>query len=304
MRRIAFIVLVVAAVAVVPPITATAGESKTSAPSVRVLDAGEQPREEVRFAPAPDSTQSLAMTVGTTIEQSGAVDSTFGPLDYRIPIEITPGALASDQTFPAAFAYGNIELLDSSEVDPEVLEQVRSNFEELAGITGAYTFSTTGAIVDGTLDIPEDVDSSITQLLEQFEQQANQLAVPLPEEPIGVGARWRVKTRLELVGIKTTQIYTYTLLERSGNRLEVGVRFTQKARRQGAELPGVPSSVDVTVTKYKVTGKGTATVDLSLTVPAESSLRASGVQNFRATDGKDTEEISQQITLRVDTEPG
>jgi len=52
--------------------------------------------------------------------------------------------------------------------------------------------------------------------------------------------------------------------------------------RQRAALPGLPASAEVHVTKWRVAGGGTSTVDLTAPFPAEVQTHLAGTQAFSA----------------------
>ena len=89
-------------------------------------------------------------------------------------------------------------------------------------------------------------------------------AVHREAEQIGVGARWKVQ-RLHQVGqIKTTQTLVYSLLERQGRVLRLGVTLQQTAAPQ--EVPFEEGS-SFQVEAYEVSGTGSMLMSLDAITP-------------------------------------
>ena len=87
--------------------------------------------------------------------------------------------------------------------------------------------------------------------------------VPFPEEPMGVGGRWRVE-RIAVRGmISIRQFTTFTILKREGNLLQLSYRlggdFDEGSGFQPHEL------------KLEVSGGGKCTVNFTLPMPVPSS---------------------------------
>lgn len=298
MRRLCIIVLSsLASVALLPLPAAQSGTS--DAAEVVLVEAGEEPREVLRISPVAGETRVTALTMQQTIEQSGATQLEIGPIDIRLLTTTTVGEPTSADAFPVTFSYSDAEVLDSSIGSDAELAAVQDSLESLEDLSGSYMMTTSGAILDSQFDVPDSIDPAAGALLEQLSNQADQLVVPFPAEAVGVGARWRAVTSVEVAGIELRQKYTYTLRSRDGTRLEFDIRFVQTAPRGKADLPGVPSNVDVTITKFKTRGSGAMTIDLTTPFPISSSLDALGEQRFTADDGVDTATIIQRLELGV-----
>ena len=304
MRRLVALLWIVAVIGVGVPGTATAGQSQSTGPTVELLDPGAEPRATLRLSPASGSVIRQDLTTSASVRQSGAASNVIGPLDIRVVEEDTIGVVSPDGSFEISFTFPVFELLDSSEVDATSRRDIRDAFGDAQEITGGATVSSNGVVSDLVFDIPPDVDPAFDQFLEQYEQQASDISVPLPAEPVGVGAQWTVTQRLELNGIDVKQVHTYTLRAHEGTQLELDVKVRQTARRQPADLPGVPAGVEVEVTRWKVNGSGHLTHDLSRPYPSDGELRIRGRQVFRADDGEKIEVLRQRVRTEITVQPG
>jgi Family of unknown function (DUF6263) len=266
-------------------------------PTVEVLRDGSEPREALRLAPPPGASARVAMTLRLGIEQSGASDASLKAPPIRATIDTTLQDTTAEGNFHAAFTYPSFDVLRGGGASASQRRSVERTLADFDGLSGDVTVTPRGELVDSNLEIPPDADTQATQLLTQIGDQFRDLTVPLPETPVGVGARWRATTQLRRNGIETRQVYEYRLKKRTGTTLELDVRGTQTARRQTISSPG---GVTLRVKSYKTTIRGTTTVDLTGLLPVESSVRGSGDQTFDVEAGDESGELRQHLDLRID----
>ena len=105
-------------------------------------------------------------------------------------------------------------------------------------------------------------------ILDEAAQRLLALAVPVPTEPVGIGATWRVVTLLRQRPALVKQTATYTLLAREASRWTIGVELARVAEPQTAEDPGLPADTAVDVVALVVRISGQLHVDPSRAFPA------------------------------------
>lgn len=285
------------AVACLAPLSAEIAVAGSAPARVKLLSAGEGPREPLRLTPTAGDVVTGSMRFSFGLEQSGAVST---QIDQTMQMDYSTTVLdvATDGTFRITFRYVDFSLLDSSapRAQREVTEEALSSF---AGLSGEYAMTPLGAVTDAEFDIPADVDPVVAQLVNQLSEQLDSLAVPFPTEAVGVGARWRIATNLDLGGINARQVYTYELTARTGDVVELKISHTQTGKRGPVELPGVPSSVDVSLTHFRARGVGSATVDLTGVLPTANTVETNGRQEFLVEEGRDSAKLVQKIYIEA-----
>jgi hypothetical protein len=167
---------------------------------------------------------------------------------------------------PMAMTIHDIQVRDRPG-SPVSADLLRKYLAMLDGFTIQGTLTPAGSIVDVRADakrLPANVADSLQTMSESFEQ----LALPLPDEPVGIGARWDSTDTLELGGLKvkmTTHV-AITKLDRD----QVGFHTTKEltAPKQTIQQPGVEVSVD----RGSGSGTGDGTVDLAgFTISGQST---------------------------------
>jgi hypothetical protein len=278
---------------------AGARPAQEQTPQVEVLRDGSEPREALRLAPAVGASARVAMTLRLGIEQSGASDASLKAPPIRATIDTALQDTTANGDFHATFTYPSFDVLRGGGASASQRRSVESALADFDGLSGDFTVTPRGELVDSNLEIPPDADTEAAQLLTQIGDQFRDLTIPLPETPVGVGARWRATTQLTLNRIETRQVYEYRLKKRTGTTLELDVRGTQTARRQTVDSPG---GLTLRVKRYKTTYRGTTTLDLTRMLPVASSVRGSGDQTFDVEAGDESGELRQHIDLRIDVE--
>ena len=129
-------------------------------------------------------------------------------------------------------------------------------------------------------------------------QSFESMTAPLPDEPIGLGARWEVITRVANGGADLVQDATYTLKARDGDKASLGVVVVQLAARDTVQAPGLPPGV--TATGVEVPAKG-GEVTLTLTAAATAKPASGPIRVLLlATDLNKPEGVVAQYDLRKD----
>jgi len=276
---------------------AVAQSTPAPTPTVEVLEAGEEPHEQLRLSPVAGTTQRSAMTVTFAIEQSGVTSGSVEPPPTKATVETTLQGVTPEGNLQINFSYPSFELLRGGEA---TAQQRRRG---LTGLSGQLTITPQGVLVDSTLNVPPDLDPSVGSLVTQLGDQLRTLSVPFPEAPVGVGARWRATTALTLNGIEANQVYEYTLKKRTGSRVVLGVRGTQSAGRQTVKLENLAPGAQLEVRSYETKFRGENTVELTSLLPVAGDVRSSGNQTFRIQAGDDEGTLRQRVNVRVAVKP-
>jgi hypothetical protein len=305
--RVALRVLVVAAVLGSAPVlagdVATAQSTPTPSPTVELLAPGRAPQDAIRLTPAPGAVQRSTMTVNFSIQQSGVSSASVKPPPVRATVETTLQGMTPDGNLQVAFSYPSFDVLRGGDATASERRRIKQAFTGLTGLSGQLTLTPQGVLVDSSLNVPPDLDPSVSALVTQLGDQLRTLSIPFPTDAVGVGARWRATTELTLNGIQAQQVYEYTLRKRTGGTLVIGVNGTQTAGRQTVDLPNVASGAQLEVRKFKTTFRGENTIELTNLLPTAGQVRSNGDQTFRIQAGNNSGTLSQQLTLRLVVKP-
>jgi hypothetical protein len=244
-------IAVVALLGIVAFLAFRDGEPDGSSPerTLVVLDAGAEPREALRYRPAAGATQALALTLTmeTTTRTDGEEPWTRGPSGETIDSEVR--VVESGEGIPIRW------IITSG---------------PLSGAVARGRLTRTGRLE--SLDFepgersPED-PADLRPVAAVFAQ----LPVPLPDEPVGIGATWAVTEAVTLLGSRLLQTVRYELVERDGDRLKIRVSTGEVAPPR--ESLALGPELDIEVSSFQARGRGRCDVDLARPIPEASSYR-------------------------------
>jgi hypothetical protein len=305
-KWVALRILLVAAVIASTPVLVgevAAAQEQLPTPTVELIAPGRAPLEPIRLSPPTGAVQRSTMTVDFSIQQSGVSSARVKPPPVRATIETTLQGTTPDGNLQVTFSYPSFDLLRGGDASASERRRFKQAFAGLTGLSGQLTLTPQGVLVDSSLNVPPDLDPSVSSVVTQLGDQLRTLSIPFPAEAVGVGGRWRAMTDLSLNGIQARQVYEYTLKKRTGGTLVIGVTGTQTADRQTVDLPNVASGARLEVRKFKTTFRGENTVELASVLPTASQVRSNGDQTFRIQAGNNSGTLSQHLTVRLVVKP-
>ncbi|HEY9599030.1 MAG TPA: DUF6263 family protein [Cyanophyceae cyanobacterium] len=249
----------------------------TTPAKVELLSAGAEPRQELRLSPIPNSKE--VMTITTDMEASSNVGGQSVPA-FKIPtsmmkMEVGVTQVDANGDIHAEFSYTDAEIKDDPSLPPQLLSAMRSALNQLVGLKGSFVTDNRGQIKSGNFSLPEGGDSMTRQLLEQVSNSLEQFSSPLPTEPIGIGAKWRVSSALDIAGMKLSQNATYELVDLKDNIATLNVTLDQQASAQQITSPTLPPGTSLTLKSMNSQGQGQIIMSLDSTLPSRADLSIS-----------------------------
>jgi hypothetical protein len=240
----------------------------------KLVEQGAEPREQLRYKRVTGLTENLIIEVGLASfvqagEDAAPVESPV--LALGLNIGSTSCTTEGVCTYPISFKVIGVKMPEgSSEADANAIVK---QMEALAQVTGTYEVDSRGLTRRADVQIPQNIPARLGTLLGNIRTAL--ISVPLPEEAVGVGARWQVERLHEVAGIKTKQTVVYSLLERQDRVLRLGVTLQQSAAPQKVAFDS-ESALDVET--YEVSGTGSMLMSLDAITPlsevqANSDLR-------------------------------
>jgi hypothetical protein len=305
MRRTAWVTVaaIAAAVAGMTPIAsapravaATASRARTT-----LISAGKSPRSPLRLAFTEGSVTDATMVMTESIDQSldgKSMNSIHSP-PISIGMRMTVESVSPESGARVSSAYHDIAVVDDGSYTAAQRAQLQTSLAPMASVTVSALVTTRNDYLDTKVSGTEGLSASTGQLMEQLSDQTGNLAVPFPIEAVGIGARWRSSSTVQLSGINLRQTLEYTLLERDGDHVTVSLKSTQTAPRQRAELPGLPAGTKVVITKYRVSGSGRMTLDLSEPVAVAGTSQAGGSQVFAVSAQGQSGTFTQKLEIEM-----
>lgn len=215
-----------------------------------IVSAGAEPRHVVRYAMAKGTKTDVELTIDASLA-TGDMKNTMPVQTYVLETvveDLLPdGRMKLRSTIVHALAHDT----EGASVEAKALA---GRLASLEGTAITATLAPDGKLGDIALDDGGKPQPDAAQLLAGFER----VAMTLPHEPIGVGARWTSARELAPGGVKTTASSTIDVTALDATKL--GFHVTTELH--GADQQVTMEGVAIDVAHIAGTGSGQGTIDL------------------------------------------
>jgi hypothetical protein len=265
-----------------------------------LISPGLPPLAPLRYAIAKGTKTSLAIDV-TSHVAAGELSDDSPPL--HVALELVVDDVLPDGTMKltstirslgatAASRNGSATNANGSGAEDPTEAHVDAVGSGLANLAFTATMSADGTIADvkGTAQpLPELAKAELDQIIAGFQQ----LAMPLPNVPIGIGAKWRSSRALgpaSTLALQTTT--TIDLIGRTGSTIHYAVT----SQLAGSAQTAIEEGVSVQVDGIGGSAQGSGTIDLDR-LAIDSSQTAE--LHMTMTTGSDRTPMQMTQTLLV-----
>lgn len=200
--------------------------------TIRVLEAGVEPRVVLRYDLAPGLHERAELTAKATV--SAAITNTVletGLQRTELPTEKTIALFeVRGRDASRAQLARTIEeavLLDDGVIDAPTRSRLQREVDRLRGGWRTWSMSPIGEVSQPTMDGTESAT-----IVELVKLATLQTSVRFPDEAVGVGAAWQVTSHPRISGISWDRIATYRLRAASAAEIKVDVEIVMKAGEQ------------------------------------------------------------------------
>ena len=270
-----------------------------------LLDQGHDPRSPLRYPTEPPPAQKMSLTLhlGMKMKLPGSPVPPVSMPGLRLLIEVE-SRRAANRDVRYEFTVTDADLTDVESAQPSTLADMRKGVRNLIGATGSVVVDPRGFHRDLTMKAPgASPGQELDKYLDSAKLAIGQMAVPLPDEAVGVGAKWEVIDTLSQDGIDVRETTYYELLARKGPRVRLRAQTVQGADRQHAGLPGLPDGVEAQVQSLRGSGSGETELDLRRLVPGSAHEEVETDISFRVQQGQSERVMSVTADSKLDIQP-
>jgi hypothetical protein len=274
--------------------------------TVKLLDPGREPRRELRYTWRPDRKEHMAIELATTISADGGGQRSvipLAPLEIGIDVEPQSVSPAGDLRFAWHVVSAAVGALDASS-PPEVAQGWSAQLVPVEHLSGTASVSSRGISRGISLDVGSAGDAGNDhEMVVQVLQMLRDAAAPLPDEPVGPGARWQKVSTLDARNGHATQNDTYTLVELQADQGSLADVLAQTASPQALPSPaGLPPSTPARMDQLLTSGNAKMRFDLTRLV-AQTSLDGTTSMALSAPSSRMNMTMILGITVRGTTTP-
>jgi hypothetical protein len=165
--------------------------------------------------------EQLAMELRTSVstELGGAKQPDVALPAVHIAIAIDPERVSPEGDLDYRWHVVAADVPSGSAPPSPVADGLRAEVAAVAQLAGTARVSSRGLSLAVSVDPDSMIDAGVTgQMVEQVRETLRNVAAPLPEEPVGIGARWEKVTQMEARNTRIAQTETFTLVALDGER--------------------------------------------------------------------------------------
>lgn len=243
---------------------------------LELLDAGAEPRQEVKFRPLANSQQTTTMTMGMSM------DMIFGETPMpktNIPkiamkIDLKVGKIEPSGDINYSFNYSEIKAIADKDTPPELTASIQKSMQTLVGVGGDLVVGSDGRVKSQKLKLPKTIEPTMKQSLEQLTKSLEQISTRLPSQAVGVGAKWQTTNSLTVSNIQLNQSMTYEVVALDARGMTVKCKISQSAPPQNIAVPGAAanSNTKIRVDSLDSTGEGTYVMRFDSLLPISGNM--------------------------------
>jgi len=266
---------------------------------VQLLDKGERPRAVLRYS----------IPVGTTTTSTTTFRvATLATSSDNAALSVLPGLRLDIVSGPAAptdrGVKFNVDVVKAEAVVPEgfdekMAKQLRDGAAIVDEVGGWVEVDNRGQMLAGEFNEQTKRSDVPVRLLRMIVNTRETLTrVLLPEEPVGLGARWESRRQIKAYGFDIQQVNTYTLVDRAGDEIMLNVTVQQLALPQSVEFP--EEGIEISVESMAAQADGQIILDLAA---LESDASAAGSAEDRiivkTVEGSETVNITEEFEVQI-----
>ena len=269
-------------------------------PAVKLLEGGSGPRRELRYAFRSGTTELLAVDNTTSVRAAVAgqqVPDTDSPT-VRLNIQFETMEVQPNGDATMRVELTDAEMLTPPGQKPGAAERPPQPAKRKIGVTGRVTMTARGLPRDAKFELPADADQRAAPLVRAAEQQMAQVAVPLPAEAVGLGAKWEVTRPIQVQGVKALASTVYALTELTADGAVVSVAYQLTA--EPGQQPGGGLG---TVERLVGSGRGTSRQRFARLVPTEATTTLDVVTVLVQGQGAGRQEMTLSSKVGVTMRP-
>lgn len=276
-----------------PTTTAVTTTTAVPAPTTELLDPGAEPRRPLRFAfPAGEVVVHISMDLSVLQDVDGSVSG----VDPPAVVQVVRLATTPREGGDAAVTVTVEDVRLGGGATDEQRAALGDELAALVGLTGTGVIDDRGRVTDFSYASDGAPGGDLAPIVDGFGDQLQALVAPLPEEPVGVGARWRSTTSADVGGAAMPVSTVYELTDLTGDDLSYTSTGDGTARDLPLDPARFPGDITPHLLEVRSTSRGTGTVSLR-SLAASAVVSGETTQSMRFDDADGSSTVRQQTTI-------
>jgi hypothetical protein len=266
---------------------------------VLVLEEGMLPRVTLRYAIQEGyvATSTMELSITSMMTKTSEGEELAKPPGLRFVVSSGPAIKLPSGNARLDIRVVEAEAIMPSGVDPDVARALNESAAMLQELGGWIEIDDRGIVKQSELNQAEKNPNLPTSLLMTLIQARTSIArVVLPEEPVGLRARWEAHKELQIYGFELHQRDRYTIIDKSADKLTLGVEITQTAPKQTLKFE--EEGTEFALKSLSTTARGRVILDLS-SLEGNARVEGQSAEVLTVKTGEGTEKIELDSAFQL-----
>ena len=269
---------------------------------VLLLEAGEEPRTQLRYmvqdGSVTTSTMELTTSSMTTTTSAGAEVTKTPGLRFVVSSGPAIKLESGDARFDVRIV--KAEAIIPPGADSEVESDFNRSAALLKDVGGWIEVDDRGIVQRSELNQAAQNANVPKRLLMTIVHARTSLArVILPAEPVGIGASWEARKELTVYGFEMQQVDKYTLTDKVGDEVKLNIEIVQTAPKQ--TLTFVEEGVEYALQSLSMSAEGDVILNLNA-LEGRSRIAGQSGEVLTVKTVESTEEIERNSAFQLSME--
>jgi serine/threonine-protein kinase len=251
-------------------------DGKQSRTFVDLIEPGAKPHKVLRYRLAAGATERMRMIWLAEMDLKCGEEEMKSPgaIPMEFDSDLAIDSVGEDGRVAYRWTLGEcrIRMPEGREM-PEGSEKVTDPLKRMFGLVAKGSLDLTGLNHELKFEEAEEKGQVAHRFRTGISEGLRRLCVPLPDEPVGVGARWDITESVAVGGMRFTGTTRYELLSVEGWRIRVKFSSRMFALGQDVFPPGFEGAGEFEATEHSAKSEGESLIDLTQLVPRETKSR-------------------------------
>ena len=268
---------------------------------VLVLEPGQEPREQLRYTiqDGTITTSTMELSTSAMATTTSAGEKIAIAPSIRVVVSSGPSIKMKSGNTRFDLRIVKAEAIMPPGVDPETERDLNRSVALLKKVRGWVEVDDRGIVQASNLSqAAKDSNVPVRLLLTVVNARTSLARVILPAEPVGLGARWEARKKLKVYGFNMEQVDQYTLVEKVGDELKLGIDIVQTAPEQTVTFKR--EGVEFALKSLSMSAQGDVILNLNaLEGSAKTQGQSGEVLTLKTVEGTEEIEINTAFQFRT-----
>lgn len=246
-----------------------ASETDESKTKIELISTGVEPKQVLRYTPELNSKQTTKLALKIDVD---ATSNGISAPKTRIPETF----ITFESTVTKIDPNGDIHyLMRTVDIKTSEDSEIGSEIQKLKDSQSSTVIDSRGIVKSSQTQVGSLSKEAPKELIEAITLSGNTVAVHLPREAVGNGAKWKVISSDNNPGESENRITTYEITSIKDNVIDFNMSYEEVTTAQGINTsPGNLLNIEMPKTETKTVGEGQWTVKLNNLLPIQGSSKS------------------------------